>query len=92
MSYDAGDHDAVYIMAQGTFHEAKPLETPDHRGDERMGEGAKTPANADPDEDRWAEEGILYLGRKALEHGKPARNGKTQSVFCLRHADAEAHL
>jgi hypothetical protein len=92
MNYDASGHDAVYQPATGHSTTRSIWRHPIVEVTEEWVKAQNTPANVDPDEDRWREEGALYLDRNVLERGEPARNGRTNGVFFLRHADAEAHL
>jgi hypothetical protein len=92
MSYDARDHDAVYQIATGHATSRTIWRHPIVEVTETWVKAQNAPVNVDPKEDKWAEEGILYLDRAVLERGEPARSGRTHGVFFLRHSDAEAHL
>lgn len=92
MSYDARGHDAVYQIATGHSTKRSLWRHPIIEVTKEWVKAQITPANVNPDEDRWREEGLLYLDRNVLERGDPAHNGRNHGVFFLRHVDAEAHL
>lgn len=92
MIYNASDHDALYRIATGRSKDGGIRRHPIVEVTEDWVKAQKAPGGAGPDEEESGQDGVLYLNRKVLESGEPARNGKAHSVFFLHLEDARAHL